>query len=236
MQNSLEEDKERTWCLKCFRSEKVCLCRECTPQETQNRFVILMHPLEFKNQKTGSGRLAYLGLKNAELITGVDFTNHSRVNEIIQKEKAVLLYPGKNAVNLSQEKADLKTPMTIFLIDSTWPCAKKMMRLSKNLQELPKICFKSELVSTFRIKQQPNKDCLATIEAINALIKVLKAQELEKKSFDHDLFLRPFKKMISIQEELALNPNQGGYRRKPYKPVNIREVSKKRRNLFYEVD
>lgn len=189
-----------------------------------------MHPLEFKNQKTGTGRLTHLGLNNSEVITGVDFTQNHRVNELITNKKCVLLYPGEDAENLSEKKEAGLDFDTVFLIDGTWPCAKKILRLSFNLQKLPKIAFHTKLKSKFYIKQQPHQDCLSTIEATSELIKVL------GEDLDHDLFLRPFQEMIKKQVACALDPELGGYRRKPYKDVNIRITSKKRRKLFYETD
>ena len=75
-----------------------------------------------------------LQLKNSEIIVGVDFTNNTRVNEILAKEKnnSFLLYPGNDNFNLSARKSSEIIPFMgnhpcIFILDGTWPCARKML-------------------------------------------------------------------------------------------------------------
>ena len=54
----------------------------------------------------------------------------------------LLLYPGKNALNLSRGglfPADLGgRRLTVFLLDATWSLGRKMLRLSSSLQRLPR--------------------------------------------------------------------------------------------------
>ncbi|MCP4352033.1 MAG: DTW domain-containing protein, partial [Desulfobacterales bacterium] len=71
--------------------------------QTKTRFIILMHPKEYKKEKNGTGHMTKLQLENSEIIVGVDFTNNNRVNEILAKENSCsfLLYPGKDNFNLS---------------------------------------------------------------------------------------------------------------------------------------
>ena len=103
-----------------------------------------------------------LQLENSEIIVGVDFTNNKRVNEILAKEtsSSFLLYPGKENFNLSTRKgSEINSFMGnnphIFLLDGTWPCARKMLKLSKNLHELKRVSFDNKIKSKFIIKQQP---------------------------------------------------------------------------------
>ena len=49
------------------------VCGSITPMETRTRFVFLMHPKEFKQEKAGTGRLTHLCLKNSEILVGVGF-------------------------------------------------------------------------------------------------------------------------------------------------------------------
>ena len=111
-----------------------------------------MHPMEYKREKVGTGQMTKLQLENSEIIVGVDFTNNNRVNEILAKENScsILLYPGKDNFNLSIRKSsELNSFMGnnphIFLLDGTWSCARKMLRLSKNLQQLKRMSFDNKL-------------------------------------------------------------------------------------------
>jgi len=171
-----------------------------------------MHPKEYKKEKNGTGHMTKLQLENSEIIIGVDFTNNNRVNEILSKEKgsSFLLYPGKDNFNLSVSKGPainsfMGSNPHIFLLDATWPCARKMLKLSKNLQKLKRVSFDNKIKSKFIIKQQPASLCLSTIESVYTVINLLREGDLEQ--CDTKGFLIPFEKMIEYQLDYILNPN-----------------------------
>ena len=180
---SLQEGikETRTKCYKCMRPSSTCICEHISPFQTKTRFIILMHPKEFRKEKVGTGRMTQLQLENSEIIVGVDFTNNDRVNEILRDEtkRSFLLYPGINSFNLSVRKNTEtisfmgKTPH-IFILDGTWPCARKMLKRSKNLQNLKRVSFDNKITSKFIIKQQPAALCLSTIESIYTVLNLLK--------------------------------------------------------------
>jgi len=171
-----------------------------------------MHPKEYKREKIGTGQMTKLQLENSEIIVGLDFTNNNRVNEILAKEDSCsfLLYPGKDNFNLSIRKsAEINSFMGnnphIFLLDGTWSCARKMLKLSKNLQQLKRVSFDNKIVSKFSIKQQPKSYCLSTIESVYTVLNLLKESDLEQCE-TKDLLI-PFEKMIAHQIEHFLNAN-----------------------------
>ena len=156
-----------------MRSSSTCICEHINSLQTKTRFIILMHPKEYKKEKKGTGTMTHLQLENSEIIVGVDFTNNTRINEILTNENntSFLLYPGKESFNLSTNKsAEINTVMGInphiFILDGTWPCARKMLKLSKNLQTLKRVSFDNTIESKFIIKQQPEPLCLSTIESV----------------------------------------------------------------------
>jgi DTW domain-containing protein YfiP len=63
-----------------------------------------MHPKEFKEEKAGTGRLTHLCLPNSELHMGKGFDEHEAVQALLNDTKnfCVLLYPGAQAINLSE--------------------------------------------------------------------------------------------------------------------------------------
>lgn len=197
----------REMCLKCHRPKSNCYCKDIVPFETKVHIVILMHPMEAYKQKTGTGRLAQLSLINSEIIIGLDFSHNKRVNEIIDNpdNQSFVLYPNAQSINISHSESykniDLKKNLYIFLIDSTWSCSKKVMKLSQNLVQLPTITFDIKETSRFAIKKQPKSFCLSTIEAIYYLL-----DELEKNSFENvggkkEALLETLKKMVDFQLE-----------------------------------
>lgn len=205
-------EKPREQCYTCNRAMSACICDFCTAISTKTRFVILMHPKEYRKEKNGTGRMTNLQLENSEIIVGVDFTNNKRVNEILvnQKERAFLLYPGQSSFNLSKNNKEstsnfLGSSPILFILDGTWPCAKKMLRLSKNLQSLQRVSFDHSINSQFIFKQQPDPLCLSTIESTYIVINQLKSVNFE--NCNTDKFLLPFEKMVEQQIDHVINPN-----------------------------
>jgi DTW domain-containing protein YfiP len=200
-----------------------------------------MHPKEYKKEKNGTGHMTTLQLENSEIIVGVDFTTNNRVNEILSKEKSssFLLYPGKDNFNLSvRENSEINSFIgnnsNLFILDGTWPCARKMLKLSKNLQKLKRVSFDNKIISKFIIKQQPEPLCLSTIESVYTVINLLKKGDVEQ--CDTKDFLIPFEKMIEYQLDYILNPNNKNYRSPASKAAIPKSSYKKshERNIIFE--
>ena len=236
----VEVKNPRMECYKCMRPSSACICKYISPILTETRFIILMHPKEYIKEKNGTGHMTRLQLENSEIIVGVDFTNNNRVNEILAKEKnsSFLLYPGKDNFNLSLKKSSeissfMGNNPTIFILDGTWPCVRKMLKLSKNLQKLKRVSFDNEIKSKFIIKQQPESLCLSTIESVYTVVNLLKdgVEKCETKGF-----LLPFEKMIEYQIECTLNPNNKKYRPNKKKEILPKTIYKKKteRNIIFE--
>lgn len=237
MQGDLGEPREK--CYKCMRASSACICEHINPINTKTRFVILMHPMEYRKEKNGTGRMTNLQLKNSEIIVGVDFTHNKRVNEILVKENSFLLYPGKDNFNLSFSKSSetklfLGENPHLFILDGTWPCARKMLKLSKNLQELTRVSFDPSKTSNFIFKQQPEPLCLSTIESTHTILNILNDKEVE--NCDTNAFLLPFEKMVEQQIRNVLNPNNKSYRSNAKREITPKNMYKKRteRNIIFE--
>ncbi len=214
---------DREKCYECFRPKSSCMCEYFEHIQTSTKFVVLMHPKEFKKVKNNTGHFTHKSLVNSELFVGIDFSNHRQINEIIASHDSYILFPSLNAVNLSDEKPKRSTkPLAIFLIDSTWACTKKMFTLSTNLNTLKHMSFTSERTSAYEIKTQPNKAYLSTIESTLVVLELLVKHELEKiRQKELDAFLNPFFKMIEYQKELIANPKSHAvrFKRHPNKVV-----------------
>jgi len=200
-----------------------------------------MHPKERQKEKSGTGHITKLQLENSEIIVGVDFTNNARVNEILAKENSCsfLLYPGKDNFNFSTRKSsEIKSFMGnnphIFILDGTWPCARKMLKLSKNLQKLNRVSFDNTIESKFIIKQQPESLCLSTIESVYTVLNLLKDGDFEQ--CDTKNFLVPFEKMIAYQLEYIQNPNSKNYCSMANRAIVPKNMYKKNteRNIIFE--
>jgi DTW domain-containing protein YfiP len=194
--------------------------------ETRTHFVFLMHPKEFKREKAGTGRLTHLCLRSSEIVMGAEFATNERVQELIADAGnfPLLVYPGSGARNLSSGElvpAEVEgRKLVVFLIDATWACARKMLRLSPNLQALPRVMFTPQQGSRYIIKQQPQEGCLSTLEAAHELLLALETSGLDRYE-DREQLLSLFARMQEHQIRCAADPTRGGYRRKPYKNAGI---------------
>jgi len=201
---TIEGDREQ--CYRCYRPKSSCMCAYVRAIETQTKFIVLMHPKEFKKTKNGTGRLTHLSLPNSELFMGIDFSDNARINEIIATHESFILYPSKHAINLSRQNPlatkslHVKKPMAIFLIDSTWACSLKMMRESQNLHGLSHISFDATKRSEFKIKEQPSPYCLSTIESALRVLELLTQWQIETIApAQREAFLTSFHAMVEYQ-------------------------------------
>jgi DTW domain-containing protein YfiP len=173
-----------------------------------------MHPKEFKKVKNNTGHFTHLSLTNSELFIGIDFTSHRRINEIIDSYESYILFPSKEAHNLTESAPKLSSkPLALFLIDSTWACTKSIFYHSENLQKLQHISFTTTKESQYEIKEQPNKAYLSTIESTLVVLEALNKHKIEDIA-DTKLihFLDPFYEMISYQKSLIKNPKSNAVR------------------------
>lgn len=224
-----------------MRPSTSCICKYTIPIQTNTRFIILMHPMEYKKEKNGTGHMTNLQLVNSEIIVGVDFTKNKRVNQLLNNnyDSSFLLYPGKDSFNLSLKTGSethsfMGNSPTIFVLDGTWACARKMLKLSANLQKLKRLSFDNKIKSKFLIKQQPDPLCLSTIESVHTVLNLLKGKKLEK--CDTTDFLMPFEKMIEYQVECTLNPPNESYRSNTNRKIIPMDMYKKDngRNIIFE--
>jgi DTW domain-containing protein YfiP len=183
-----------------------------------------MHPREFKKTKNGTGHFTHLSLPNSQIHIGVDFSNNKSINTIIDdsSNNCYILYPGKDTIKLNTQNIyEENKKNIIFIIDSTWACSVKMLRVSKNLHHLPRISFEHSKISIFKIKTQPNSYCLSTIESTLSVLELLNfhnIESIEKDKFKN--FLQPFEKMVEYQMGCAIEAGDESVRyKKPYKKL-----------------
>jgi len=193
------------------------MCGYINAVETKTKFIILMHPKEFKKVKNNTGFFTHLSLSNSEVFMGIDFSDNRRINEIIASHDSYILFPSSNAVNLTDENPsqnrESKKPMAIFLIDSTWSCTRKIFTISSNLNQLKHMSFTTDRVSQYGIKEQPKEHYLSTIESTLVVLELLNkhgVEDIQKSAFEN--FLNPFFKMIEYQKHI-MSTSTSNYKR-----------------------
>ncbi|MBF0297621.1 MAG: DTW domain-containing protein [Oligoflexia bacterium] len=251
LEDELKNHRKR--CPSCFRSQKVCFCKEIASFSTQSEFRILMHPKEARKEQLGTGRLTNICLKNSKIIVDENFENNPDVFKLLsntEEEYAqyfpMILYPGDKSHNITQsdfpehikDNLTLKNKkLLIFVIDGTWTCAKTMMRNSRNLHNLPRISFEPGVLSQFKIKQQPAHYCLCTIESIYYLLNELEKWKYETLLGKQNVLLNTLHRLVDFQIECTKNPTFTRYRPGTYKAPDERSYSKKwsKRKVYFEL-
>jgi len=188
-----ENREPRAYCAECGRPTSVCVCGALERVATRTRVVILQHPRE-SIVPIGTARLAELALPNAELHVGIDFSESARVRELLSDERApaILLYPGAGARDLANEPP--AGPVTLVVLDGTWWQSKKLLKSNPAIAKLPRYAFDPVEPSRYRIRREPERHCVSTIEAIaHALV------HLERGETDVTPLLRPFDAMVEHQ-------------------------------------
>ncbi len=186
------------------------MCSYIKPISTQTKFVILMHTHEFKKVKNATGHFTHLSLENSELFVDTSFADHKAVNALLKAYNCYVLYPSNESIVLNETSLVKEDKQNlIFIIDSTWHNAKKLLRDSPNIQALPKVSFQHTKNSGYRIKEQPMDLCLSTIESTHCVLELLTLNGVEKlSSIELDGFLKPFKKMVEYQVKCTTLENK----------------------------
>jgi DTW domain-containing protein YfiP len=214
----------------------------------RTKFVFLMHPKEYKQEKAATGRLTHLCLNDSEIVVGVGCDENPRVSELLRDPQflPVLLYPGPQALNLStaspehlaawQPELAAGRRLLVFLLDATWALGRKMLRLSPALQRLPRVMFTPSAPSRYVIKQQPHPACLSTLEATHELLLALEHAGLDRYP-ERTQLLALFQRMQDYQLRCAADPDRAGYRHRAYRPPAERTPATgrsgaRRRKLF----
>ena len=236
-----ENGQKMNLCLGCRRRLLTCVCPLIKPFDTASRFIILMHPMEYKKEKVGTGRFTHLILKNSEVLVDIGFDENSRLQEILKDThyQTFLLYPGEETIDLSQQEARNALgdrPSQFIVIDGTWPCAKKMMKLTKSLHQIPRVSFQTKKISEFQVKHQPLPGCLSTVESVYQVLKDLNQLGKEATHNQEENLLEVFRYTVHQQMQLAADPARQGYRKKAFSQPGQRKISKKwsSRLLFFK--
>ncbi|KAL0485671.1 DTW domain-containing protein [Acrasis kona] len=178
--NCVEDDIDEVTrkCERCLRARCVC---DFLPESalstnyTKNmKIIVLQHPSEAKEYKN-TVNLMKVCLNNVYILNGSRFKSDGGIwdQACADKDGTFLLFPNKNAIdvkNLYNDVAPDDRPNVIrqlVVIDGTWNSCRRIY--GKNfdiLNSMRKLCIYPETPSNYRIRKQPNINCLSTIEAV----------------------------------------------------------------------
>src|SRR5262249_24361569 len=160
-----------------------------------------------------------LCLTNSELLIGATWDRSSELERALSdpSRRPILLYPGEGAVDIV--RAPPPDPVTLVVIDGTWPQTKKVMRESLLLTGMPRYAFVPTRPSQYRIRKEPNGTSVATIEAFAVALGAL---EGNPSRFDE--LLAPFRTMVDFQIdcEQRLHGGQVRHAQRRARPRHLR--------------
>lgn len=209
-------------CFRCFKPLNSCLCKYTKEIDPGVKFVFLMHPKEFRRQRTGTGMLSHISLKDSEIIVGLDFAENERFQSLIKDPQyfPLIMFPGEDAWTVKKEgfKESIgNKKLLVIILDATWFCAKKMIEHNPFFLELPRVSFSGEYRSIFTFKREPKPEYISTIECCYYLIKELQTVDIVDKSIEPEPLMNVFKEMIKFQltaeneRILGIRPNTHNY-------------------------
>lgn len=224
-------------CFKCFKPMSACLCKYTEELDTGIKFIFLMHPKEFKKQRTGTGNLSHITLKDSEIIVGLDYANNQRLSQLLNDPQyfPVMMYPGEEAWTAKREgfkETVGNKKLLVLILDATWFCSKKMIEHNPFLLDLPRVSFYGDYRSIFTFKREPRPEYISTIECCYYLIKELQTVDMVNKELNPEPLMNVFKQMIKLQLEKeneriqGLIPNIHNYDNKYHKIKEIPDFIK----------
>lgn len=186
------QSNKRSLCPKCERPDRVCLCEFIQPFETKIHFLILRHKTEVKHA-FNTAKLCALSISNLLIENGEDFSHNETLLAFL-KHKPLLVYPGKDSINLSTLRASKSPTKHFILIDGTWSKANKIYLTNKILHNLPKLLIDTKSESDYLIRKSNKEGGISTLECVSEIGRTLDC-EVDYSALD-ELFLG----MVSLQK------------------------------------
>jgi DTW domain-containing protein len=166
-------NSQRTYCERCARAQRACICAWIRPIEHSPYILILQHPLEV-HQAKGSARLLHLCLTRSQLIVGECFDERD-LRELLEADgcQPVLLYPAMQSetdgviapVAFQPQLTIPPQRLRLVALDATWRKSRKMLYLNPYLQTLPRLSLNNAPLSHYRIRKAHHPDQRSTLEA-----------------------------------------------------------------------
>lgn len=181
----------------------------------KTRVVFLQHPRE-RDVAIGTARMAHLALPGSLLVSprgeGLTWDALPALADVFSDDAhAAVLFPGDDARDVHDWVNDTERgpPKTLVVVDGTWWQAKKLLKLNPRLAALPRVSYRPPAPGNYRIRKEPSDECLATIEAVAAVLGILEGREHEFASL-----LAPFTHMVDRQLEAARTSTGARHKRR----------------------
>ncbi len=166
-------------CARCRIYRPLCLCGDIVPLNLDTRVTLYMHWRE-RLRATNTGWLACLALPNSEIRLRGAREQILRPADAAPLKNAVLLFPSKDAVELTSEwLARQQRPVTLVVADGSWNQAKKVPYRESGLTGIPIVKLPVGAPSCYRLRRSPHAHNLSTLEAIARALGIIEGREVQ---------------------------------------------------------
>jgi tRNA-uridine aminocarboxypropyltransferase len=223
-------------CPRCLKPLPLCICDSVTAIDNRISLLILQHPQE-QDRALGTARLTALHFKNAAVKIGLSWPSLSRAlgRPVADPSRWAVLYLGsakvadletdREVVAIDRkgeiednQRAILKDIEGIVLLDGTWSQAKALWWRNAWMLKCQRVILGPSRPSRYgRLRREPRRDGLSTIEAAAMLLSTLEKRpdiaETLHGSFER--MLARYREAQHVLPELAPKPKpKRDYRRR----------------------
>jgi len=222
-------------CPRCGKPPALCVCEGITPIDNEVALLILQHPQE-QDRALGTARLTAMHFSNAVLKIGLSWPSLAKAlgRPVADSSRWAVLYLGSAkvadlpttndivAINRKGEMEDdqegiLKNIEGIVLLDGTWSQAKALWWRNPWMLRCQRVILGPSRPSRYgKLRREPRRDGLSTIEAAALLLSTLESRP-DIAATLHASFERLLGKFREIQgehPELVPRPQPRRYHRR----------------------
>ncbi|MGM4918141.1 DTW domain-containing protein [Tardiphaga sp. 813_E8_N1_3] len=214
-------------CPHCQKPMPLCICDSITPIDNKIELLILQHPQE-QDAALATARVAAQHFKKATVKIGLSWPSLAKAlgKPVADPQRWAILYLGSAKVTdyetdrdilaidrkgqaEENQKALLKDIQGIVLLDGTWSQAKALWWRNAWMLKCQRVILGPEKPSLYgKLRREPRKDGLSTIEAAGMLLASLERKpEIEttlNEAFER--MLAKYREAQSVMPELAPKP------------------------------
>jgi DTW domain-containing protein YfiP len=193
--DSSDSEQAEKPCSRCERTPRYCVCAFTQPLQVKTKVLVLQHPQE-PGVDIGTVPIIRSLLPSAVIRTGLSWPNlRKALGEETSAQSWGVLYLGsvhveelpkdrklfvvdKKGLPVPNQDAELKKLQGIVLLDGTWSQAKTLWWRNAWLLKLRRLVVNSQTRSLYdRIRKEPRKGCLSTLETAGEVLEALDARE-----------------------------------------------------------
>jgi DTW domain-containing protein len=175
-------------CATCGKPAVLCVCADVVPIDTKVSVLILQHPQE-QDRSLATARLTALHFKNSRLVIGLSWPSLTKIlGRPADPQRWAVLYlgsvkasdeaPGRDVVAVDKKGAAvddqdrvLRDLEGVIILDGTWSQAKALWWRNAWMLKCRRVVLGPRRPSRYgRIRREPRRDALSTIEAAAMLV------------------------------------------------------------------